>query len=71
MNGTEESLHRQRGLVVDAFVLADELIEAAQKHRIQTGPLDVTIAERLAIRLLVKRFGWVHSAPGQLLRHEK
>lgn len=71
MNGTEESLHRQRGLVVDAFVLADELIDAAQKHKIESGPLDVSIAERLAIRLLVKRFGWVHAAPGQLMRPVK
>lgn len=71
MDSTQESLHRQRGLVVDAFVLADELIDAAQKNQIVSGPLDVTIAERLAIRLLVKRFGWVHGAPGQLTRHEK
>lgn len=71
MDSTQESLHRQRGLVVDAFVLADELIEAAQTNKIQSGPLDVTIAERLAIRLLVKRFGWVHNAPGQIMRREK
>jgi hypothetical protein len=25
----------------------------------------------LAIRLLVKRFGWIHTAPGQLMRPSK
>lgn len=71
MDSTQESLHRQRGLLIDAFVLADELIETAQSHKIESGPLDITIAERLAIRLLVKRFGWVHNAPGQIMRREK
>jgi hypothetical protein len=68
MNSTEESLHRQRGLVIDAFVLADQLLDAALKHKIQSGPLDVSVAERLAIRLLVKRFGWVHGSPDCLMR---
>lgn len=68
MNSTEESLHRQRGLVIDAFVLADELLDAAQKNKINSGPLDVSVAERLAIRLLVKRFGWVHASPDCLMR---
>jgi hypothetical protein len=68
MNDTEQSLHRKRGALIDAFVLADELCELAIRHGITSGPLDHSIAERLAIRLLVKRFGWVHTAPGQLRR---
>jgi len=71
MNSTEQSLHQKRGALIDAFVLADELVELAQNHKITAGPLDVSIAERLAIRLLVKRFGWIHTEPGAIRRVEK
>jgi len=71
MNSTQESLHRERGRLIDAFAAADELIGKAEQEGIHSGPLDVSIAEKLAIRLLVKRFGWVMTAPGQLLRHDK
>jgi hypothetical protein len=71
MDSTQELLHRERGRLIDAFAAADELIGRAEKEQVHSGPLDVSIAEKLAIRLLVKRFGWVMTAPGQLLRHEK
>lgn len=71
VNSTEERLHQQRGRVIDAFVKADELIAEAQAAKLDCGPLDISIAERLAIRLLVKRFGWVNCSPGQLLRRVK
>lgn len=71
MNSTEERLHMQRGRLIDAFVLADELLAEVDQVGLKDGPLDPAVAERLAIRLLVKRFGWVHVGPGQLVRHRK
>jgi hypothetical protein len=70
MELTRDELHRQRGRLIDAFAAADELIGQAELLRVESGPLDVSIAERLAIRLLVKRFGWVVTQPGCIVRRK-
>ncbi len=71
MDSTEERLHVMRGRIIDAFVLADELIAEADRLGITSGPFDPQIAERLAMRLLVKRFGWRVTSPGFMQRYEK
>jgi hypothetical protein len=68
MNINADELHRQRGRLIDAFAAADELIGEAERLKVHAGPLDVSIAERLAIRLLVKRFGWIVTEPGFMRR---
>lgn len=68
MDSTHERLHRERGKVIDAFVAAEALIQDAKGAKVNTGPLDVQIAERLAIRLMCKHFGWVHCDADTLRR---
>lgn len=68
MDTTASELHRQRGKLIDAFVQADELVGQARQQGITEGPLEVEVVERLAIRLLVKHFGWRMTAPGTLLK---
>lgn len=58
----------RRGRLIDAFVAADEYLKELAAAGNPPGPADPTTAERLAIRLLVKHFGWRMTGAGQLLR---
>lgn len=67
-NAPEDEIALQRGRLIDAFVKADEFIQRLEQLGHPPGPADAGTAERLAIRLLVKRFGWRMTAPGTLQR---
>jgi hypothetical protein len=59
---------RKRAALIDAFVRCDEFIESCQAHPNLSRDVDPQLPERLAIRLLVKRYGWLHVSPSVLQR---
>ena len=65
-NPQADEVALKRGRLIDAFVKADEYIQELEALGHPPGPADAGTAERLAIRLLVKRFGWRMTAPGYL-----
>lgn len=61
-------LEAARIALIDSFVATDEFLSRCAQTADLPASIDVSVAERLAIRLLVKRFGWRMTGPGQLLR---
>ncbi len=61
-------LEAARVALIDCFVECDDFLARCAQTPDLPASIDVSIAERLAIRLLVKRFGWRMTGPGQLLR---
>lgn len=64
--GAGMSAHDRR--IVDAYVQLHELIEASPRVPDCRAPEDVTLSERLAVRILVRHYGWHVTDPGTLVR---
>lgn len=56
---------------VDAFVALDEQLTKENAQPDTRSPVEVTLSEACAVRILVKHYGWVVLEPGTLKRHRK
>jgi hypothetical protein len=60
---------QQRSL--DAFCELDERLTRENRAPDVRSPQDVTLSEKLAVRILVKHYGWVALDANTLRRHRK
>ena len=55
----------------DAFVRLDAVLEQENRPPDCRCPEEVPLSERLAVRILVKHFGWTVTEPGSLRRGQR
>jgi hypothetical protein len=68
MDSTQQLTPATAKILVHHLDKTVEMLEAVEEAGPIMGPPDIRIAERLAIRILTRFFGWVTVQPGTLQR---
>lgn len=71
MNRTTELPPAADSALVAVLQQTETLLQEVQNAASDIGPTDTRIAERLAVRLLTRYYGWATVAPGVLVRPQQ